>query len=128
MSLDGKQQIITAAGLGLIGLDMWKGKTRSDLGAVLTSSPAAGAIGTAHKDLIGVAAELLFVGGLVLVAGMNDQLATAGVAIMLALLLLWLMLHVGGGNPSTGSAAHPSNVVPGPLATPGGTVAGMQIA
>lgn len=118
--MNGKQELVAVAGLALVGLDLWKGKARHDIGGILTANPKAGAIGTAHRDLVGIAAELIFVGALVLIAGMNDQLGTAAIAIIVALFVLWLMLHTS----SSSSTNRPASAMP-PNGG-GGNVAGAQ--
>lgn len=86
--MSAQQQIVGAAGVALVAVNVWTGQQRKDFAAVLGEGGDTTAAHTAAKQ---VGMELLGVGALVLLAGAGDSAGNAACAILAALWLLWLI-------------------------------------
>jgi hypothetical protein len=89
-----QQQLVGAAGLGLVVANAWTGQQRHDLAAILGSGDG-GDVAAAHAAARAVGVELLGVGALVLLAGSAGAAGNAAFAIIAALWLVWLMRRHG---------------------------------
>lgn len=98
-----RQSLVAIAGAGLVGVNYWTSSQRTTITATVWDKrdPAA-----AHKALLGITGELLLVGLLVLFAG-TDAGASASLAILAALFVLWGIQYYGGakGGTATGRVA-----------------------
>lgn len=92
-----KQDIVAAAGMGLIIADFWLGNSRAPIAAGIFGR-AGGSAGNAHADLKKYAGELLFVAVATLIAGVSDGAGSAMIAVMVALGVLWSIHHYTKGN------------------------------
>lgn len=100
--MNGKQELVAAGGLALVGVNFWTSSQRSAVAGTVWSKkdPAA-----SHKVLLAVGGELVLVAVLTATAG-SPVAANAAIAIIVALWILWAMKAVhpaGGANPNTGS-------------------------
>lgn len=88
--MTGKQQLVGAAGVGLVLLEFWTSDAHSVItgGLFGSSSPTAG-----HSALKTFALELVFVGGATLIAGVSDGWANAMLALLVGLGLLFAINH-----------------------------------
>lgn len=99
--MSGTQQLVGAAGLGLVAVNAWTTQ-RVDFRGVFGD----GDIGQAHKAAKEVGAELIGVAVLVLVAGASQGGAQAALAVLACLWLVWLMRR-GGTTDSTSFSSTP---------------------
>lgn len=108
--MSSKSQLVGAAGVGLIAANFWTGPNRAALGAGLFSkNPTSDAQDAAHEAFKQVGIELLAVAVLTIVASTSDNLASACLAIIVALFILWAMTHYGA-QPGTNAAVAPGAV------------------
>ena len=94
--MSGKSNLVGAGGIGLIAANFWLGGARKTVGAGLVKGAQPGTATNAHTEIKKVAAELLFVGVAVLIASVNDTAATAMLAVIVALFVLWSIHHFSG--------------------------------
>lgn len=87
--------LVGAAGAGLLLANEWAGPNRGVLGGILWDKGADPA--EAHAALKRLAGELLFLTVLVLLAGIGGGWATATLAAIAALWVLWLINRNKGG-------------------------------
>jgi hypothetical protein len=95
--VSGKQNLVAAGGLGLIAANFWLGGARQTVSAGLTKGAAPGTATNAHTEIKRVALELLFVGVAVVIAGASDGAASAMLAVIVALFVLWAINHYAPG-------------------------------
>lgn len=88
--MSAQQQLVGAAGIGLVVANVWTGPQRKSLAGVLGSSTAAVDTAAAHKTAKAIGGELLGVGALVLLAGASSSAGNAALIVLVALWVLWL--------------------------------------
>lgn len=89
-----KQPIVAAAGFGLILADYWLGGSRETVQAgALTPNATTQATFGAHGALAKIGSELAFVLVATLLAGFSDAAASAMLALIVALAILWAIHH-----------------------------------
>lgn len=91
--MSAQQQIVGAAGIGLVVANAWTGQQHKDLAALLSGGKD---VDKAHAAAKQVGVELLGVGVLVLLAGAGRSAGNAAAAVIVALWVLWLIKR----NPS----------------------------
>lgn len=88
------QTLVAAGGIGLIAANYWLGGAKQTVTAgTLTKGASADATAASHTEIKKVAAELLFVGVATLIAGISDAAASAMLAVIAALFVLWAINH-----------------------------------
>lgn len=90
--MSGTQQLVGAAGIGLVAANLWTGKQRQQLAPLWAGS---GDLAGAHTVAKQLGVELVAVAALTLVAGTGPSQAGACLAIVVALWLVWLMARHG---------------------------------
>lgn len=98
--MDPKQQMAGVAGIALVGVNLWTGPGRHQIGDVIWGG---GQTDTGHKALLALGGQLLFVGVLVFFAGGGDGAANVVLALIAALWVLWGINRYG--NKSTQAPA-----------------------
>lgn len=89
-----KQNLVAAAGIGLIAANFWLGGARQTVTAGSLKPGASGAATTAsHTEVKKIAGELLFVGVAVLLSGISDAAGSAMLAVIVGLAVLWSIHH-----------------------------------
>jgi hypothetical protein len=96
--VNGTQQAIGAAAVGLLFVNEWTSPDRGVLGGVLWngSNPT-----EAHSALTRLAGELIFVGGAIILSGIGGAWTTGVAAIVAALWVLWAINRYGHGTKTT---------------------------
>lgn len=90
--MSAQQQIVGAAGVGLIVANAWTGPQRAQLAGLAGGS---GSTADAHTALKHLGAEAVGVGVLVLLAGGNAQAAGAAAIVLACLWLIFLAKRSG---------------------------------
>lgn len=95
--MSAQQQLVGAAGVGLVVANAWTGTQRTDLAQLFgTPAPGAAVDGFApHHAAKAIGAELIGVTALVLVAGAGTSAGNAALAAIACLWLLFLAQHYG---------------------------------
>lgn len=96
--MDGKQSVVAVGGVGLVLANYWIGGARGKVSAGLFNP--GGDVAGAHRQLVTFAGELLFVGVATVLAGVSDSWASAMVAVIVGLWILWAIHHYSGGQPA----------------------------
>lgn len=86
-----QQQLVGAAGVGLVVANVWWGSQRETLSALFDSSKPATETDVYHQAAKQVGVELLGVGALVLLSGVSGK---AGNACCAALAALWVLFLI----------------------------------
>jgi hypothetical protein len=102
--VDGRQQLVATAGVGLVAVNFWTSNQRAAVGGTVWSKKDPT---KAHTALLAIGGELLLVAILTFAGGTSDTAANASLAVLAALWILWAMKHYGstGGAASTTSSA-----------------------
>lgn len=96
--MNGAQTVAAAAGASLVGVNFWTGPQRKAFTrGALSSSASPAQEESAHKALVQLAGELVFVGVAVLIAGGSSKAGGIAVAVFAALWILWLIKHYSKG-------------------------------
>lgn len=90
--MSAQSQTVGAAGMGLVIANFWFGGAKGSTSAGLFQKNS-GKSALAHDNLKIVGLELLFVAVATFLASVNSNLGTAMVVMILALWVLWAMLH-----------------------------------
>lgn len=85
------QQLVGAAGIGLVIANAWTGRQRKDLAPIFDSSFPREADNLSKRAAKEIGAELLAVGVLVLLAGGSAAASGAALAVIAALWLVFLL-------------------------------------
>lgn len=90
----GTASLVGVGGVALVAANFWTSPARATVhSGILDKNATADATTDAHKTLKGLLVQLLFVGAMVLIAGVSDSAATAMLAILAALGVLWAINH-----------------------------------
>lgn len=91
-----QQQLVGAGAIGLVVVNVWTGKQRPALAAVVSGSGATADTHTAAKQ---VGLELLGAGVLTLLAGGSSKAGNACLMVLVCLWVLWFV-HRSGSTPA----------------------------
>lgn len=97
--MDGTQGLVGLAGVGLIVANEWSSADRGVLGGVLWTKGTDPAV--AHKALVRLGGELLFVTVAVVLAGVSGTWSAVVLVALVALWVLWLINRKGAPAPAT---------------------------
>lgn len=88
-----KQQLIGAAGVGLIAANFWTGSNKAAIGVLTKGDATSDQITASHAALKAIGLEVLFVAVAVLIGGASNQLGTAMLTMIVALFVVWAITH-----------------------------------
>lgn len=92
-----RQPIVAAAGTGLVLANYWLGGARKQTSAALFDQKATSdQVTAAHSTIRNLFIELAFVLVATIVAGVSESAATAMLAMIVALAVLWAINHYSG--------------------------------
>jgi hypothetical protein len=97
--VNGPASIVGLGGAGLVFANFWLG---NDKGTVAGGLFGSGDAASAHKVLLTLGGEMLFVIVATVLAGASDAIGTVMVVLIVGLWILWAMHHYGG-LPTTSS-------------------------
>lgn len=89
--MSAQQQLVGAAGIGLVVVNAWTGPQRQQLAGMF--APKAPDTADAHKAAKQIGAELIGVAVVTLLAGSSGPAGNAAAAIAVALWIVWLARH-----------------------------------
>lgn len=88
-----QQSVVAAGGLGLVAANWWTKQRHVIFAGAFNSSASTAQQAAAHKALLTVGAQLLFVAVASFLAGTSSGLGNAMVAMIVALAILWLITY-----------------------------------
>lgn len=94
--MNAQQNIVGAAGLGLVAANFWTKQRAAVSAGAFNSSASSAASEKGHEALVTIGAELLFVGVATLLAGASASFGNAMIAVVIALGILWIINYQKG--------------------------------
>lgn len=88
--MNGAQTLVGAGGVALVATNFWTGGQRGSVSAGLFGS---GDPGVAHKALLTLGGEMIFVVVLTILAGLGDTWGAAMAVAIVGLWILWAINH-----------------------------------
>lgn len=99
--MNGTQSVVGFGGAGLVFANFWFGNDKGTVAAGLFSK--GGDAASAHKALLTVGGEMLFVIVATVLAGASDSIGTVMAVLIVGLWILWAMHHYGPTQRTTSS-------------------------